>query len=45
MLGAAEYGEPGVCIYFEETIQDIAKNAPHSASILIGLAKAVSMVE
>jgi circadian clock protein KaiC len=42
--GAVQYGEPGVCISFEETIEDIAANAASIGFDIPGLAKAGSLV-
>ena len=42
--GAIEYGEPGVCVSFEETIEDIAENTASLGFDLIGLAKAGRLV-
>ena len=42
--GVIEYGEPGVCISFEETIEDIAENTASLGFDLIGLAKAGRLI-
>ena len=41
--GAVEYGEPGVCISFEETIEDIATNSASLGFDVPGLIKSGSL--
>src|SRR6266404_3241193 len=42
--GAVEFGEPGVCISFEETAQDLTQNVRSLGFDLDGLAKAGKLV-